>query len=165
LGDCYNYGKGKGLSAVDLYLLCKSSRFFFDKYQLNAKKVWYEAPSYGFCGGFNLTGSMTSSVDRVIINLEENIAQTRQRWITTDTRERRTLKTLIDKQQMIIEAIQNGAVMLYGIEVEAELKTLYSLQDDSLISLVDVRHLPVTPGGVNGVQRPIQPAEKGAQTQ
>jgi hypothetical protein len=41
---------------------------------------------------------------------------------------------------MMIEAFQNGAVMLYGIEVEAEVQKLYALQEEPVISLVDVRH-------------------------
>lgn len=99
------------------------------------------------------------SGNRVINSLKENISQTWVRWQGANEQERIVLERLIDKQQMMIEAFRNGAVMLYGIEVEAEVKKLCTLQDNPLISLVDVRYKPVTPGGVRGVQRAIRPTE------
>jgi hypothetical protein len=134
-------------------------QIFLDKHQLKANSAWYKAAAYGFGGGFNLSDSVATSVYRVINSLKENISQTWVRWRSASAQERIVLARLIDKQQIMIEALQNDAVMLYGIEVEAEVKKLYTLQNNPIISLVDVRYKPVTPGGVRGVQRAIRPTE------
>ena len=126
-------------------------------HKVEVKAVWFEARSYGFGGGFGIEGSVTESLDREIGDLKEDLTRAREALNKAEPEENAVLRRVIRRQEMMIQALSEGAAEIYGVEVEGKLKELQKLQRDTRVTLVDVRYYPDAPRGAKLRQRPILP--------
>ena len=126
-------------------------------YDVKAGAAWFESIGYGFGGGFSIEGSVAESLAREISDLNGDLARTKETLKKADAEEKAVLKRVLSRQEMMIKALSDGDAKVYGIEVTGKLKELQKLQEDSRVTLVDVKYYPEAQKGGRIVQRPIQP--------